>query len=50
MVIRPRNVVVQIPTKREVLHHVFINNKREERPKIFDKIINNVNYLKKMGF
>ena len=50
LIVRPRNVVVQIPSKRQILYHVFINNKSEERPKIFDKIINNVNYLKKMGF
>ena len=50
MIIRPRSIIVEIPTKRTVFYHVFLNIKREKRSKVFDKIMNCVNYLEKLGF
>ena len=50
MIIRPRGVVVTIPTKTTVFYYVFLNIKKEEKSNVFDKIMNCVEYLKRLGF
>ena len=51
MVIRPRGVIVNVPSKRTVFYYVFLNIKGEKKKsEFFDKIMICVDYLRNLGF
>ena len=52
MVIRPRGVIVTVPSQRTVFYYVFLNIKgrHKKRSEFFDKIMICVRYLENLGF